>query len=307
MEEIKVGRYLVSLTNTNKILFPKSKITKGELIDYYAAIAPIMVPYMKDRAVTMVRFPNGIDEKGFYQKNMPDYFPDWIKGKKIKKSEGGVVNHVVCNNAATLVYLANQACITPHLWLSKIDKLRYPDKLIFDIDPPPPSKNFTSKDFTLVRHIALRLKDILEAIDLVPFVKTTGSKGLHVVVPIKRTADFKTVRAFAVQISQILVDDDPKHLTLELRKEKRRGRVFLDTLRNAYAQTAVAPYAVRPKEKAPIATPISWDEVKDAKLVSQRYTIKNIFAYLDKHGDIWQGMQKHARGIKTAQKKLAKL
>ncbi len=296
MGQIKVGRYLVNITNEETILFPKSTIKKIELIDYYYDIADIMVPYMKDRALTMVRYPNGIDKDGFYQKDMPKYFPDWIKGKTIKKKEGGSTTYVVCNNAATLVYLANQACITPHLWLSKIDKLRYPDKMIFDIDPPPAGKNFT-----LVRHIALRLKDLLEEIGFVPFVKTTGSKGLHVVVPIRRTANFKTVRAFAVAIAQVVVDDDPKHLTLEIRKEKRRGRVFIDTLRNAFAQTAVAPYAIRPKEKAPIATPISWDEVRDTKLTSQRYNINNIFKYLEKHGDLWKNMSKSAKGIKTAQ------
>lgn len=299
MSELKVGRYIVKLTNEDRILFPKSKIIKSDLIDYYYKVASIMVPHMQNRAITMVRYPNGIDKEGFYQKDMPDYFPDWIKGKTVKKSEGGSTTYVVCNNAATLVYLANQACITPHLWLSKIDKLNYPDKMIFDIDPPPPGKNFA-----LVRHIALRLKSILEDLGLVPFVKTTGSKGLHVVVPIKRTAPFDTVRAFAQEISQVLVNDDPKHLTLEVRKEKRQGRVFLDTLRNAYAQTAVAPYAVRPKEKAPIATPISWDEVEDPKLASQRYNINNIFKYLDKRGDLWDGISKQAKGIKTAQKKL---
>ena len=156
MESLKVGRYRVTITNPDTLLFPKNKIRKIDLINYYNAIAPIMVPYMKDRPLTMVRYPNGIDHEGFYQKNMPDYFPNWVKGKTIKKSEGGSVTYVVCNNAATLVYLANQACITPHLWLSKIDKLRYPDQMIFDIDPPPSGKNFT-----LVRHIALRLKEIL--------------------------------------------------------------------------------------------------------------------------------------------------
>ena len=245
MGQIKVGRYLVTTTNEDFILFPKSKITKGELVDYYYEIAPLMVLYTKDRPLTMVRYPRGIDKEGFYQKDAPDYFPNYIKRKTIKKKEGGSTSYVVCNNEATLVYLANQGCITPHLWLSKIDKLDYPNKMIFDLDPPPPGKKFT-----LIRKTALRLKELLEEIGLVPFVKTTGSKGLHVVVPLKRTAGFDEVRAFARQIAEQLIMHDPKNLTLEIRKDKRRGRTFIDTLRNAFAQTAVAPYAVRPKEKA---------------------------------------------------------
>jgi bifunctional non-homologous end joining protein LigD len=299
MGRLKIGRYVVETSNKDTIFFPKSKITKGELVDYYHKIAPIMLPYAKNRPVTMLRYPNGITEEGFYQKDAPDYFPDWIERKAIPKHEGGVTNYVVIENQATLVYLANQGCITPHLWLSKIDKLYYPDKLIFDLDPPSPGANFT-----LVRKTALKIKELMESLDLVPFVKTTGQTGLHVVVPIKRTADFDTVRAFARHLAQILINKDPKHLTLEIHKEKRGERVFLDILRNAFGQTAVAPYGVRPKEKAPVATPISWEEVGDSKLTSQRYTIDNVFKRLDRYGDEWENMQRHARSIQQAQKKL---
>ncbi|MGE0206303.1 MAG: non-homologous end-joining DNA ligase [Candidatus Babeliales bacterium] len=300
MNSLKVGRYKVAITHPERTLFPKSKITKEDLIEYYNDIASYMVPYLKDRPLTMHRYPEGITQEGFYQKDMPDYFPDFIKGKTIPKKEGGSTTYVVCNNAATLVYLANQACITPHVWLSKIDKLKYPDMLIFDMDPP----STTKKSFNLVRHAALSLKKILEDIGLVPFVKTTGSRGLHVVVPIKRTATFDAVRTCAQKIAQILIDNDPKHFTMEIRKEKRGNKVFIDTLRNAYAQTAVAPYAVRAKEKAPVATPIFWDEVEDATLTSQRYNIDNIFNYLKKHKDPWKNFFKSARDIKSACKKL---
>ncbi len=298
MGRIKVGRYVVTTTNEDFILFGKSKITKGDLIEYYHRIAPIMLPYLKNRPLTMVRYPSGIDQEGFYQKDTPDYFPQWIKRKRIKKKEGGSTNYVVGQNQATIVYLANQGCIAPHLWLSKIDKLHYPDMMIFDLDPA------LGTNFTLVRNTALKLKTLLESVGLISFVKTTGSKGLHIVVPLKRTADFDTVRAFAREIAKILIVQDPKHLTLEIRKEKRGNRVFIDVLRNAFAQTAVAPYAVRPKEKAPVAMPISWNEVKDSKLISQRYTIKNVFKHLEKHGDEWEGMHRYARSIKQAQKKL---
>jgi bifunctional non-homologous end joining protein LigD len=291
---VKCGRHAIKISNENKIIFPKSKITKGDLIEYYYHIAPIMLPYMKNRPLNMLRYPNGIDQEGFYQKEIGDYFPSWIKRKVIKKREEGKTQYVVCNNAATLVYLANQACITPHLWLSRIDKLDTPDQMIFDLDPPPPGTNFH-----LVQKIALRLKEIIEESGLTPFVKTTGSKGLHITVPLKRTTNFTEVRVYARAFAQRLVDDDPKNITLEMRKEKRGKRIFIDTLRNAFGQTAAAPYSVRPLEGAPIATPLFWDEVFDKKLTSRRYTIKNIFDYLQKEGDPWHDMHTYAKSIKS--------
>lgn len=299
MGRIKVGRYVVETSNEDIVFFPKSKITKGDLIEYYHRIAPIMIPYTKNRPLTMLRYPSGIEQEGFYQKDAPPYFPEWIERIAIKKLEDGITNYVVANNKATLVYLANQGCITPHVWLSKIDKVYYPDMMIFDLDPPG-----TGTNFTLVRKTALKLKELLESLEFVSFVKTTGSKGLHVVVPLKRTADFDVVRACAKAIAQKLVAQDPKHLTLEIRKEKRGNRIFIDVLRNAFAQTAVAPYAVRPREKAPVAMPISWDEVEDSKLISQRYTIENVFKRLDRYGDEWSMMNRYARSIKQAQKRL---
>ncbi|MEX0940708.1 MAG: non-homologous end-joining DNA ligase [Candidatus Babeliales bacterium] len=299
MGSIKMGPYTIETSNEDKIFFPKSKITKGDLVEYYKKISKIMVNYTKKRPLTMVRYPNGIHAEGFYQKDTPDYFPDWIDRKKVAKKEEGSTNYVIANNRATLVYLANQGVITPHLWLSKVDKLEYPDMMIFDLDPPPPGKKFAS-----VRKTALKLKQLLESIDLKPFVKTTGSKGLHVVVPLKPTEKFDKVRNLARKIAELLVHDNPKELTLEVRKNKRGEKVFIDTLRNAFAQTAVAPYGVRPKEKAPVATPISWDEVEDSSLTSQRYTIESVFNRLDKHGDPWKGMTRHARSIKGKIKQL---
>lgn len=301
MESIRSGKYRIPITNTDFVLFGSSGITKGDLIDYYDHIGSIMIPYTKNRPLTMVRYPRGIDEKGFYQKDAPDYFPSWIKRKKIAKKEDGKTTYIIANHPATLVYLANQGCITPHCWLSKIDKLHYPDKLVFDLDPAP------GIGFSYVRTTALRLKELLEEVGLIPFVKTTGSRGLHVVVPIKRTVRFDRARKFTRAVAEHLVADDPKHLTLEIRKEKRGKRIFMDVLRNAFAQTAVAPYAVRPKEGAPVAAPISWDEVEDCTLISQRYTIKNIFKRLNEHGDEWDGMNKCARSIIKAENLLKQI
>lgn len=291
----------VNITNPDRVLFPKSKITKQEMIDYYKRIAPLMIPHIKNRPISMQRFPSGIDTDGFFQKDAPDYFPDWIKRAYVEKGDKSkVVSHVLCNNAATLVYLANQAVITPHVWLSKIDKLNYPDRMIFDLDPP------SVKAFAVVRKVAKIFKSLLEDIGLTPFVMTTGSKGLHITVPIKRELLFDEVRAFTRAVAAKLVEQHPQHLTIELRKNKRKGRIFVDYLRNAWAQTGVAPYAVRAREGAPIATPLDWKEVTSS-LNPQKYKIKNIFKRVARTGDPWAGIAKHAGSVKAAQKKFHKL
>ncbi len=298
--ELKVGKHIVAITNPNKILFSNAKITKQELVAYYHKIAPIMLPYIKDRPLTMHRFPDGIAKQGFYQKDAADYFPDYILLQPIEKSGGGVVDYVVANNQATLVYLANLACITPHVWLSRIDKLDYPDRMIFDFDPSP------GVPFSAVAWAAFQTKALLEDLGLISFVMTTGSRGVHVVVPIKRRYDFDEVRDFARNVAKILVARYPKKLTLEIRKAKRGKRIFVDTLRNAWSATSVAPYAVRAKAGAPVATPITWQELKRG-VTSQKYTIKNIFQRISRVKDPWQNMQKKACALAQASKKLQKL
>lgn len=289
---IKLGRHAVEITHPDKVLFPDDGITKVDLIEYYQEIAPYMLPHLKNRPVTMQRFPEGITGEGFYHKDAPDYFPAWIERVTVKK-EGGVVHHVVCNNAATLVYLANQACITPHVWLSTIKKIRYPDRMIIDLDPP-------EGNFPLACVTALGLKDLLEDFGLCPFVMTTGSKGLHVVVPLKPVATFDTVRMFARQLAELFVQHNQKTITTEIRKEKRGKKLFLDTNRNAYAQTGVCAYAVRARPGAPVATPLFWEELHDPRLTAQRYTIKTIFKRL-KHGDQpWTDINKHERSLVRA-------
>ena len=289
---MRVGRYSVEITNANTIWFKQPKITKGEIVEYYNNIASHMLPYTKNRPLTMQRFPEGIHKEGFYHKNAPAYFPTWIERIPIKKAEDGIVNYVVANNRATLVYIANQGCITPHLFLSTVKNLKFPDQIIFDLDPP-------GDNFDIVRKTALDLHDLLIELGLVPFLKTTGSRGLHVIVPIKPTENFDTVRDFAFKIAQQMVDQNPKHRTLEIRKEKRCGRLFIDVMRNAFGQTAVAPYAVRARQGAPVATPLHWDELKDKKIRSDFYNIRTIFKRLDKIDDPWRDIKKSARSIQA--------
>ncbi|MFA5306393.1 MAG: non-homologous end-joining DNA ligase [Candidatus Babeliales bacterium] len=280
-----VGRRTLQVSNLDKVLFPHDGITKGELIDYYKQIAPYMLPYMKNRAVTMHRYPDGIRHEGFYQKDIGDYFPDWIKRAVISK-EGGKNTYVVCNDAATLVYLANQACITPHIWLSRVDKLDYPDRMIFDLDPGKHNA------FSLVRQAALLLHSLLDDYGLRSFVMTTGSRGVHIVVPLDRKTSFDNVRECARYIAEKLVAQNPEKFTLEPRLAKRRGRLYIDVTRNAYAQTGVCPYAVRARDKAPVATPLDWRELKGGKIAADTYTIKNIIERLDRDGDPWKEMMR---------------
>lgn len=290
--KVKVEEHIIELSNLDKILFPQSKITKGDLISYYSKIANHMVYFMTNHPVTMRRFPDGIDKTGFYQKDASDYFPKWIKTIPIKRKslEEKTVNYVICNNKATLVYLANQACITPHIWLSEYSKPTYPDRMIFDLDP-------SIEDFDLVKTTALHLKEILENKGLNPFAMTTGSRGIHVTIPLDKKVDFDTVKDFATKCAQELVSEYPSKLTTELRKDKRDDKLFIDTLRNRYSATGVAPYAVRAKEKAPVATPLFWQELKDPKLKAQSFNINNIFNKISSDGNPWENFYKFAKTL----------
>lgn len=298
---IKIGGTTLEVTNLKTVMFPHDKITKGDLIAYYAMVAPYMIPLIKNRPIMMQRFPDGIDGEAFYQKNASSYFPSWIKTVHVEKEEGGAVDYVLCNNEATLVYLANQACITPHVWLSRADKLDYPDRMIFDLDPSKKDFKFSS-----IRNAAFDFKKFLESLGMQPFVMTTGSRGVHVVVPIKRTHTFDEVKTIARAIATHMADTYPDQLTVEIRKEKREGKILVDFFRNAFAQTGVAPYAVRAKDGAPIATPISWAELKKISS-SQHFTMKNIKRRLSSFKDPWKEIDKHAVSLTSVAKKLEKL
>ena len=296
MSKLKFGRYTVETSNEEKLFFPDEEISKGDLIDYYQKIAEKLVPCVKERPLVMKRYPDGIKGESFFQKEIGDYFPDWIERVKVKK-KGGTVTHVQCDNAATLVYLANQACIELHPWLSRSDKLHYPDQLIIDLDP-------SGDDFSQAVFGARVLKELFDELDLKAFLKTTGSRGLHVLVPLNRRANFDKVREFAQDAAKLLAQRHSDKLTIEARKAKRRGRLLIDTARNAYAQTAVAPYAVRAKPGAPVATPLDWDEIGNKKLNSQSYNVRNIFRRLGRKTDPWKDLPRLGRSLKEARRRL---
>jgi bifunctional non-homologous end joining protein LigD len=297
MARIRIGRRVIETSNADKSLFPDAGLTKADLIAYYRRIAGIMLKYLDGRPISMHRFPDGIGAEGFYQKEVPDYFPDWIGTVDVKLEEGGTQRQVTVADAATLVYLANQACITPHVWLSKSGNLDRPDRMIFDLDPP-------DGRFALVQTGARAVRSLLEEVGLQSFVMTTGSRGLHVAVPLDATEDFDNVRQFARDVAGLVADRNPERFTVETRKNKRRGRLFLDYLRNSYAQTAVPPYAVRARAGAPVATPLTWDEAGASGLNPRKYNIKNIFRRLGQKGDAWSGMMRHAAGLRRPRKNL---
>ena len=251
---IEIDGHKIALSNTDKILFPKAKVSKGDLIDYYRNVAPTMLPHIAGRPLSFQRYPDGIEAGGFMQKNASDYFPDWIRRAHLAK-EDGEVDHVVAEDAATLVYLANQACITLHAGLFRIDRIDHPDMMVLDLDP-------SDDDFSKVKRAAKDARALLEEVGLTAFVQTTGSRGLHVWVPLDRAASFDEVREIASDLAEALAARRPDERTTEQRKAKRGDRVFLDVARNAYGQTVVAPYSVRARPEASVATPLAWEELE---------------------------------------------
>jgi bifunctional non-homologous end joining protein LigD len=290
----------VALSHPDKVLFPDDGITKADLASYHERVAEWMLPHVRGRPVSMQRFPDGIGGKGFFHKDVPDYFPDWIRRVEVPKSNGSV-RHAVISGADTLVYLVGQNTITPHVWLSRADRVWQPDRLVIDLDPPP------ERDFAAVRRAARHTGELLSELGFTPFAQVTGSKGIHVWTPLRRRARHDEVRAFAGDLARVLAARHPDELTTEFRKAKREGRILVDVARNTYAQTAVPPYAVRPRPGAPVATPIEWDELSDSKLRPDRWNVKNVLRRLGSKGDPWADIASYARGISRARRRVESL
>lgn len=259
----------VEISHPEKVLFPKKKITKGDMVQYYEKIAPLMLPFLKDRPLTLHRFPGGIQESGFYQKNAADYFPDFIKTVEVETEEG-TNTQILCNDVKSLVYLANQGTVVFHIWLSRKDKMRQPDKVVFDLDPS------SEENFGRIKEGATVLREFLIKKDIQPSLMTSGKSGLHLYYSIRRGKDFEEVKEETHQLAEQLVEQRPDLFTTKIRKNQREGKIFVDYLRNAYAQTAVCPYSLRATEDAGIATPLDWEELSRLKSSSQ-YNPENIF------------------------------
>jgi bifunctional non-homologous end joining protein LigD len=289
----------IDITHADRVLFPDGT-TKGDLAAYYRKIAVHILPHLRDRPLMLQRFPQGVKKEGFYQKDVGDHAPDWLRTVEVAK-EGGTVHHPICNDETTLAYIVNQNCVTIHSWLSRVDDLRRPDRMIFDLDP---SKG---ADFDTVRQAAYWLREILDEVELRCYVQTTGSRGLHVIVPLRPEADFDDVRSFARTVADVLARRYPEELTTEARKAARGDRIYLDVMRNAYAQTAVTPYSVRSVDVPAVATPLRWDDLADGRLSPQRYTIHNVSRRLARICDPWPGFTRAARSLKAPARRLEKL
>ena len=283
------------ITHPEKVLFPDDGITKGELCAYYEAVAPVMLPHLAGRPVTMERYPAGIDKKGFIQKDVSKGFPAWLERVEIEKrsEEGGSVHYPLANDARSLVWLANQNSITPHVWCSRMPRLYQPDLCVFDLDPPG------DQDQAL-RAAALAVRALLEELGLPSFVKTSGSKGFHIVVPLDGEAGFDDVWRFAHGAGAVLVKRHPDLLTQEFIKADRAGRIFVDTGRNAPGATCAAVYAVRPRPGAPVSAPCTWEEVESASVGPRTFTLRTMASRLAEVGDLWSGMNDRRVSLRGA-------
>jgi len=291
------------ITHPDKVLFPEQDgfpaITKGKLAAYYEAIAPVMLPHIRGRPITMERYPAGIGSKGFFQKDVSRGFPAWLERVEVPKKDG-TVHHALVDDTNALLWVANQNCITMHVWPSRTPDLFRPDICVFDLDPlrdEPP----------VLRDAALRLRDLLSELGLVSWVKTTGSKGFHIAVPLDGKAEFPEVAGFAHAVGALLVSRDPDHLTQEFTKADRGGRILVDTGRNGYSATFAAPYTVRAKPGAPVSAPCTWEEVERGEVTPRSFTLGNMPERIEAAGDLWSNMRKRRRSLRPAAERLRKL
>lgn len=293
--ELRCGERDVTISRPAKELFPCG-LTKLDLARYYAAIGETMLPHVANRPLNLERYPDGIERQRIMQQHAAEHFPDWIGRVEVPK-RGGTVAHVAARDVATLVYLANQACITFHAWPSRVDRLDRPDRVIVDVDPD-------EHDAATVRGAARTCAAVLEELGLVPFAMTSGSRGYHVVAPLLRRQDGAAVRTFAAGLADLLVARDPDLFTDAMRKEKRGGRILVDVMRSRYAHTAVAPYSVRARPSAPVATPLRREELDDPETTPQRHTLRTVPDRLAEHGDPWAGIDDAARALGGPQRRL---
>ena len=277
------------ITHPEKLLFPADGITKADLAAYYAAVAPAMLPHLRGRPVTMERFPSGIAAKGFMHKSVVKGFPAWLARVEVPK-HGGTVWHPLLDDARALEWMANQNCITPHVWNRRVPDLAHPDLCVFDLDP-------SHDDGGALRAAALAVRDVLAERGLRSWVKTTGSKGFHIVTPLDGSATVDAVASFGDAIARELVRRDPARLTTEFHKVDRGDRIFVDTGRNGYSATFAAAYAVRPRPGAPVSAPCTWDELASGAVTPSSLTLRTLPARLAAVGDLWADLHAHPHAL----------
>ena len=287
-------RSRVGLSRPDKLLFPDDGISKADLASYYSRIAPTMLAHVAGRPASLERYPDGIESKGFFHKDVGGEAPDWARTVTVPLRQGGDIEQIVLEDADTLALLADWGCITPHVWLSSARRLEHPLALVVDLDPPD------AKSFDLVQEAAEDVRVTLAQLDLPSRVMTTGSKGLHVIVPLDGSATFETVRAFAERLAMEVAGGAPDRYTTAHRRDERGGRLYLDVARNAYGQTVVAPYSPRPIPGAPLACPLDWREARSSRMSAQKYTIGNVFRRLAQRDDPWTAAGTHGASLDRA-------
>lgn len=296
--DLKIGKTTLHLTNQNKIYFPEDGITKGEVVQYYNEVADFILPYLKDRPQSMNRFPNGINAPGFYQKDVDvDKIPSWLKTKKVfSESNEEYLNYLICNDKATLLYMANLGCIDMNPWNSTIKHIENPDWLVIDIDPE-------KDDFKEVVKTALIVKEVLEELETDCYCKTSGATGLHIYIPLGAQYDYDSIKILGELLAIEIQSRLPKTTSLERSIKKRNHKIYIDYLQNRRGQTLAAPYSVRPKAGATVSTPLEWSEV-NSKLHPSQFTIKNVLKRFEKKGDLWQPVLGKGANIKRILHKL---
>ena len=287
------------ITHPEKILFPDDGITKGELAAYYEMIAPVMLPHILRRPVTMERFPAGIAKKGFIQKDVSTGFPEWLQRVEVPKKDG-VVHHPIVTDTRSLLWLVNQNSITPHVWTSRAPDVYYPDICVFDLDP-------STDDADMLRAAALAVRNLLDELGLPSWVKTSGSKGYHIVVPFDGKANMEEVAGFAHRVGALLVRRYPKNLTQEFYKADRGNRILIDTGRNGWSATHAAAYAVRAKTGAPVSAPCTWEELQSGEVGPRTLTLRNMAKRIEQVGDLWADMRRRRRSLQRPLQKLREL
>lgn len=296
------------ITHPEKLLFPADGITKGDVCAYYEAVAEVMLPHLAGRPVTMERYPAGIGKKGFIQKDVSKGFPAWLRRVETPKRSGsqdqGAVHYPLVDDARSLLWLANQNTITPHVWTSRVPKLQHPDLCVFDLDP---SQDPSGDRPAELRTAALAVRDLLTELGLPSFVKTSGSKGFHIVVALDGEADFEPVRRFSQGAGAVLVKRHPALFTQEFIKADRGGRIFVDTGRNGYGATFAAVYALRPKPGAPVSAPCTWAEIERGAVGPQTFTLRTMAARLAEAGDLWQALHHRSHSLRDATAGLERL
>jgi len=285
------------ISHPEKPLFPDDGITKGDVATYYESVAPLMLAHLSGRPVTMERYPAGIAKPGFIQKDVSKGFPKWLERVETPK-KNGTVHYPIIRDVRSLLWLANQNCITPHVWPSRLPDLDRPDLCVVDLDP-------AGDDAEGVHAAALAVRDLLDELGLSSYVKTSGSKGFHVVVPLDATESFESVWRFAHGVGAILVKRHPHALTQEFIKADRAGRILVDTGRNGYGATFAAAYAVRPKSGAPVSAPCTWDEIERRAVAPRSFTLRNMERRVDEKGDLWANVGSRSQNVASALAKVS--